>query len=116
MGASDARNLTLESEGMSIRAVVRTPVAAGTTAAISIRPEKLVLGEAAAACENCFDCAISEVIYQGSQTNYLTRLDSGAVLNVLTQNSERTGGFAEGDRLKVGWQAEKGVIITEGVA
>ena len=75
-----------------------------------------MLGEAAAACENSFDCTIGEVIYQGSQTNYLTRLDSGAVLNVLMQNSERTGGFTEGDRIKVGWQAEKGVIITEGVA
>jgi spermidine/putrescine transport system ATP-binding protein len=116
VGASDARDLTLECEGMSIRATARSQVAAGTPAVISIRPEKLVLGEAAAACENCFDCAIGEVIYQGSQTNYLTHLDSGAVLNVLIQNSERTGGFAEGDRLKIGWQAEKGVIITEGIA
>ena len=114
--AADGTGVIADCEGIEIRATARGPVAVGEPVAISVRPEKLVMGADVNGCENAYEGTVQEVIYQGSQTNYLTRLESGATINVLVQNRERAGGFAEGDRMQVGWQAEKGVVITEGVA
>ena len=115
VSAADGTGVTADCAGMTIRAAARGAVSVGDQVAIAVRPEKLVIGPGAGDCDNAYEGVIEEVIYQGSQTNYLTRLDGGTAINVLQQNAERTGGYAEGDRMTIGWQAEKAVVITEGV-
>ncbi|WP_108659606.1 ABC transporter ATP-binding protein [Acuticoccus kandeliae] len=48
--------------------------APGTGAAIVVRPEQLTLGEA---CENRVCGTVREVVYAGSETRIITRLDAG---------------------------------------
>ncbi len=116
VASASGHDATVDCDGLTLRATGRRPLNAGEAVSVSVRPEKLVAGEEAEACENAFDAEVVETIYLGSQTTYITRLPGGATLNVLIQNAERARFFKEGERIRVGWRAEKGVVIPEDAA
>jgi putative spermidine/putrescine transport system ATP-binding protein len=69
------RGKAAQRDGRSIRVTLAaggdigaTPVdidGAGSTAEVIVRPERIVLGEAASACANCFQGTVADVIYRG---------------------------------------------------
>ena len=112
----DGRHVVADCGDIAVKALSRQPLESGRAVNISVRPEKMTIATAIEDCDNIYDCRIEDVIYQGSQTNYQVRLERGPVVNVLVQNSETSGGFAEGANVQIGWRADKCVVITEAVA
>lgn len=113
VASTSGMDTVIECEGMTIRAKARATTSVGDAVAIAVRPEKLVVGAALADCENRYEVVIQDAIYLGSHTHYLARLRSGAAVSVLVQNAERAGGPSPGERVEIGWRAERGVVITE---
>jgi putative spermidine/putrescine transport system ATP-binding protein len=100
-------------DGEVARAVLGEPVAA------SVRPEKLRVAPAGSAApgEVSTDGVVTEVVYTGVATRVLVRLDAGADLTVLVQNTGSGGDAvpARGDRVRVGFAREHVYRVT-GVA
>jgi putative spermidine/putrescine transport system ATP-binding protein len=80
-----------------------------------VRPEKIRIGQDLGGLANAYEAVVEEVIYQGSSTNYQARLSGGRLVTVTVQNAEMDGGFRAGESVRIGWQPEKGILITEGV-
>jgi spermidine/putrescine ABC transporter ATP-binding subunit len=101
--------------GLSIKTETGAPISAGQTVNVSVRPEKIRIGRGLDGLDNAYEAVVEEVIYQGSSTNYQTRLPGGRLVTVTVQNAEMDGGFKAGEGVRIGWQPEKGILITEGV-
>jgi putative spermidine/putrescine transport system ATP-binding protein len=90
----------------------------GDPAAASIRPEKLRVAPTGADApgEVTADGVVTEVVYTGVATRVIVRLDAGADLTVLVQNTG-VGGDAvpdRGDRVRVGFAREHVYRVTGG--
>jgi putative spermidine/putrescine transport system ATP-binding protein len=77
-------------------------------AAVSIRPEKVRLGrpgQPSAGGDVCAEGVVAEVVYTGATTRVIVRLDAGAEVTALVQNTGAAGGVAyqRDDRVQVGF-------------
>ena len=80
----------------------------GDPAPVSFRPEKVRIGPAGAAPadgEVVADGVVTEVVYTGPATRFIVRLDAGAEVQALVQNTGATTAPAvgRGDRVQVGF-------------
>ena len=68
--SSDGRTCVVEvADGWRIEALaVGTGAVAGAATSVSLRPERVQVGEAAAACANRFDAEVLELVYLGDHT------------------------------------------------
>ncbi|MGQ0570648.1 MAG: ABC transporter ATP-binding protein [Armatimonadota bacterium] len=101
----------LECDGLEIRVYDATGrAAAGRTASLSVRFERLQLGAAADGCENRFAGRVVDGVFLGSSIRYRARLAEG--IDVIAQ-VPNTGGatLAQGDDVVVGWQAGDGIVL-----
>jgi putative spermidine/putrescine transport system ATP-binding protein len=82
----------------------------GDPAAATVRPEKLRVAPAGAAApgEVSAEGVVTEVVYTGVATRVLVRLDAGAELTVLVQNTGARDDAVpgRGDRVRVGFDRE----------
>ena len=102
--------------GIAIRTETTGPaLAPGRKVNVSVRPEKITVGHGLEGLGNAYDVVIEDVIYQGASTNYQARLPSGHIVAVTVQNAELDAGCSPGDAVRIGWQPERGILITEGV-
>ncbi|SDJ02428.1 ABC transporter ATP-binding protein [Salipiger marinus] len=88
---------------------------AGRRATLSVRPERIVLGGAAAGLPQQLTGRITASSFRGSHAAYRVVLDaSGADLTVYRQADAGLGqvGLALGDPLSLGWRIEDSVIVT----
>ncbi len=83
------------------------------TAFISVRPEKIRIGEQLSGLENIYSGVVEEAIYHGELTMYTVLLENRLRLNVKVQNVDMKGSFARGTQLQVGWRIENGIVIAE---
>ena len=113
--AATGGTVVVDCAGLSIKTEARVPVSGGHTVNVSVRPEKIRIDRDLGGLENAYEVVVEEVIYQGSSTNYQTRLAEGRLVTVTVQNAEMDGGFKVGESVRIGWQSEKGILITEGV-
>jgi putative spermidine/putrescine transport system ATP-binding protein len=92
----------------------------GDPTAVSVRPEKLRVAPVAAAApgEVSADGAVTEVVYTGVATRVIVRLDAGADLTVLVQNTGASGDDVpgRGDRVRVGFAREHVYRVTGGTS
>jgi putative spermidine/putrescine transport system ATP-binding protein len=90
----------------------------GDPAAASVRPEKLRVAPVGAGApgEVTAEGAVTEVVYTGVATRVIVRLDAGADLTVLVQNTGAGGDAVpdRGDRVRVGFAREHVYRVTGG--
>ena len=85
----------------------------GQKAFISVRPEKIRLGEQLSELENIYQGVVEEAIYHGELTIYTISIENRHRLTVKVQNVDMKGSYAPGTRLQVGWKIENGIVITD---
>jgi ABC-type Fe3+/spermidine/putrescine transport system ATPase subunit len=100
-----------ERTGLALRAVSNGSWSAGDRVAVVVRPEQIVIGEAARACGNCFEGALDQVIYVGDSSRYLISLSSGVRIIAKVQNGGNTRMPAAGERVPVGWDADRAWVL-----
>jgi putative spermidine/putrescine transport system ATP-binding protein len=93
----------------------------GDPAAVSVRPEKVRVGTAGTVAGDVrADGVVTEVVYAGASTRVMVRLDAGADLTALVQNTGAPGGrraLARGERVEVGFSREHVYrVSTDGAA
>jgi putative spermidine/putrescine transport system ATP-binding protein len=116
VGASEAGYSLLETADGSLRGRTQAPLAAGTHATLSIRPERMTLNAEAtsAGARNRLCGHIAETIYLGRGRKYVVQTDAGVTLTVaqpagdLGSTRRRTG-----DRVDVLFSPDDAAIIAE---
>ncbi len=93
-------------KGASVRAAAINVGAAGDATTLSIRPERVLYGDAAANAENRFDAVIDEVVFHGDHLRVSATLcaQQGFVFKIPNSSGASVG--ARGDRIKIGWTAQ----------
>lgn len=94
VSAADTTHATLHTpDGLELRGYTPTPVAPGTRATLSIRPEKVLLSapdENGTAGANSLPVQVEQVSYIGSDTRIIVRLNEVRTLSVWEQNTRST--------------------------
>jgi putrescine transport system ATP-binding protein len=112
-----ADGTVVESDAVGlVRAVTTTPVQAGETVWIALRPEKLRLAheKPALADHNCAAGRVADIAYLGDMSIYKVALDSGAEMKAavanVTRMTERP--ITWNDRVWLSWAPDAGIVLT----
>lgn len=88
----------------------------GSEATMTVRPEKITISrDRPAKPANVVQGQVQEVIYLGTDTNYLVRAGHGDVIRVRQQNETAAAaepGFAVGDSVYLSWHPAGGLMIS----
>ncbi len=103
----------LTSNGLSIHIMSKENLTKGQQAFVSIRPEKIEISEQLSGLENIFNGTVVETIYQGLMSVYTIMIEGRIKITVRVQNVDSTSRFSEGLNVQIGWNVEKGIVITE---
>ena len=79
---------------------------AGQPTTLSIRPERVMLGERAVGCANRFDATIAEFIYLGDHLRLRLDFAGNSGFMVKVPVPEVDPAWQVGNRLSIGWRAE----------
>lgn len=99
----------LDAAGISIR-VTAASGAGERPASVSVRFERVQLGEGAARCDNHFSGRVLETVFLGSHIRYRVRLPGDVDVTAQASNAG-AGVFAPGDPVTVGWRSTDGVLL-----
>jgi len=93
----------------------RVPATEGATGAVTIavRPEKLEVGDEAAAFENAFTGEVVDEIYKGDVGKFEIMLDDGTTLTVDVQIGDSSEYLSVGEAVTVGWPPDRSTVLTE---
>ena len=111
----NGRAVDVACQGFDIKLSGPAAVDAGQEINVSIRPEKIRIGESLNGIANSYPGTVTDVVYQGATTSYRVVLGDGLEVAVAVQNAERTHTFGLGQSVRIGWEPDKAVLITEGV-
>uniref|UniRef100_UPI001107FFE8 ABC transporter ATP-binding protein n=1 Tax=Poseidonocella sp. HB161398 TaxID=2320855 RepID=UPI001107FFE8 len=122
LGTSNIFEGEVAPDGQSLSSAAGTialprPAVPGSQATLSVRPERIVLGGAAESLPVSLEGRVIASSFRGSYAAFRIALEgSGAELTAYRQAdaAKGAGGLAIGDRLRLGWPAEAGVIVTAG--
>ena len=90
--------------------------APGKRVTVAVRPEKITIQKEELRRENnCCQSTIESVVYIGTDTNYVVRLDSGATMRVREQNIALSlgKGLDEGATAFLFWQPESSLLLPD---
>lgn len=90
--------------------------APGKRVTVAVRPEKITIQKEERRRENnCCQGTIETVVYIGTDTNYVVRLDSGATMRVREQNilPSLGRGLDEGATVFLFWQPEGSSLLSD---
>jgi spermidine/putrescine transport system ATP-binding protein len=107
----DGGTPAVESNGL-VYTVPQTPAASGEVS-FAIRPEKIRIGEAAAAAENQFEGEVVDEIYKGNLGKFVIHLPNGQELTVDMQIRDQGEYLSVGSTVPVGWDPDNVVVLTE---
>jgi spermidine/putrescine transport system ATP-binding protein len=107
----DGGTPVVESNGL-VYTVPQTPAASGEVS-FAIRPEKIRIGEAAAAAENQFEGEVVDEIYKGNLGKFVIHLPNGQELTVDMQIRDQGEYLSVGSTVPVGWDPDNVVVLTE---
>ena len=115
---NEGGTVTLEVEGLGpVRVAAQTPIAAGATASIALRPEQIRIGNTTGTGEgdNRFRGTVSDLLYMGDVTVYRVATAQGARVEALLANSQtgRAKFFEPGDAVEMDWPAAAGHFIED---
>ena len=96
--------------GMKVEAVAQDGenVEVGSEVHAAVRPEKLRLGDTG---DNVCTTEITQVVYLGSSTQYITKLPGGEKLVLYQQNAHDATGSVVGDEVPVTWDAANCLVL-----
>ena len=109
----DASKAVITSKDLPISVSLQESLNKGQNAFISVRPEKIRIGEQLSGLENIYNGIVEEAIYHGELTIYTISIENRHRLTVKVQNVEMKGSYPQGARLQIGWKIENGIVITE---
>jgi len=113
----DGPSVAVDVEGMApVLAQSVEEVAPGKRVTLAVRPEKITVQKEDPRIENnCCQGIIENVVYIGTDTNYVVRLDSGATMRVREQNIAPSlrKGLDEGTTAFLLWQPESSLLIPD---
>lgn len=84
-------------------------------ATYSLRPEKVLVGEAAANVENSYEGIVQEFLYLGEFTKYRIALSPSIELTVKATNRKGRKLLAKGEKTDVGWEREEMLLVESDV-
>ena len=94
-GYEDRSIIVRTAGGVLLRGVTTATISKGKKVEVTVRPEKVRLSlHAPSLADNCLEGRLTEIIYQGANTEYHVALASGSKLSAVAQNSNGTGGAA----------------------
>jgi len=113
----DGTDIVVEVQGMApVLAQSVEAFARGRRATVVVRPEKIIIQKEDPELENnwCWG-TIESVVYIGTDTNYLVRLESGTTMRVREQNVTPSSSkvFHEGTMVALLWQRESPSILPD---
>jgi spermidine/putrescine transport system ATP-binding protein len=108
----DEVKAVLTSQDLPISVCLQKGLLKGQKAFISIRPEKIRIGEQLSGIENTYSGIVEEAIYHGELTIYTISIENRHRLTVKVQNVDRKGSYPQGTQLQIGWRIENGVVIS----
>jgi spermidine/putrescine transport system ATP-binding protein len=88
----------------------------GKRVTVAVRPEKIAIQKDECRRENnCCQGVVESVVYIGTDTNYVVRLDSGATMRVREQNIRPSleRGLDEGATVFLFWQLESALLLSD---
>jgi spermidine/putrescine transport system ATP-binding protein len=109
----DEIKAVITSKDLPISVSLQKGLNKGQNAFISVRPEKIRIGEQLSGLENIYSGIVEEAIYHGELTIYTISIENRHRLTVKVQNVDMKGSYPQGTRLQVGWKIESGIVITE---
>lgn len=105
------------SNRLSMEAECSHEVQVGQEGSVIIRPEKITIHShqvAAPGQDTIFPGVVNEVVYIGTDTRFVVRLEDGSLINVRHQNvmaSDPLAHFSRGDQVYVSWQAKAARVL-----
>ncbi|MGE3363183.1 MAG: ABC transporter ATP-binding protein [Rhizobiaceae bacterium] len=113
--AIDGENCTIDAgNGQSIRAAAINVSAPGERTTLSIRPERVVVGDAAANAENCFEATVDEVVFHGDHLRMSATVCAQPGFIVKIPNSAGISMGSPGESIKIGWAARDCRALDQG--
>jgi len=107
----------LERSGTIVHAQHDGPVAAGSNIQIGVRPEKLLISkdEPASAGQTVTRGVVEDLAYYGNRSVYRVRAQSGRIIQVSTQNYQRSAQLLLewDDEVYLSWDSSCSVVLTE---
>jgi len=97
-------------EGEAIRMRVSGDAQPGHHVSLSLRPENVLVGDAAAGRANRYRATVGSILFLGPQIRYELRLPSGRLLIAQVQADGRVP-HSTGDSVDVGWSPEHMVLL-----
>jgi putative spermidine/putrescine transport system ATP-binding protein len=92
--------------GIAVQARSAGRLARGTPAVLSLRPERVRIGAAAAGCANRVPARVADLVFLGDQVRGHAALPGGGELLFKLPNSGEFAPPARGELLEFGWRAE----------
>lgn len=92
--------------GGSVRAAAGPGVAVGAAASVSLRPERVAIGEDARRCDNVFHGGVKDLIYYGDHLRIVLALCGRDDFIVKVPNDGVGRRVRVGDAVDVGWMAD----------
>lgn len=92
--------------GHNISATAGPAIRAAGDARVSLRPERIVVGEAARACDNVFDGGVKDLIYYGDHLRVVIQVCGRNDFIVKLPNDGAARQLRIGDSVNVGWMAD----------
>lgn len=80
-------------------------------ATYSLRPEKILIGEAAEQVENSYEGVVQEFLYLGEFTKYRIELSNKIELTVKATNRKGRKLLSKGEKTAVGWEREEMLLV-----
>jgi len=93
--------------GLSVAVAASLP-AAGSSVAISVRPERIEFSNVG---DNAAAGVVEDVVYLGTVSTYLVRAAHGALIRITRQNGTHPSSV-RGDRVHLSWPASAVVVLT----
>jgi putative spermidine/putrescine transport system ATP-binding protein len=84
-------------------------------ATFSLRPEKVLVGEAAEHLENSYEGTVQEFLYLGEFTKYRISLSPSIELTVKVTNRKGKKLLAKGEKTAIGWEREEILLVESDV-
>ncbi len=93
-------------DGTLLKALAINIAAVGEATTVSVRPERILLGEAAKSCDNLVSGRIKEFVYLGDHIRLCLDTCGSAHFVVKIPAGQFDGNIKFGDELHIGWQRE----------
>jgi len=110
-GGADGLCIVRAAGGAPFRARAGEPLAAGQPAVLSVRPERIRLGPAAAACANRIETTVLDVTFLGDQLRVALTSGTGAALLAKVPLGQDAPSPRPGEPLAVGFAPEDAIVL-----